>query len=155
MVHLAYFLGLRAAEISTITLDEISFGKGELSLTDRKSNNPITVPLPEPTLKAIVAYLIGGRARSTSRRLFLNLCPPYRPITPAAVGHAIRACMKRAGLRATPYWLRHTYAQNLLEAGASIYEIKEMLGHDSIESSRAYLHIHTTLMREVLFDESL
>jgi site-specific recombinase XerD len=153
MVHLAYFLGLRAVEISTITLDDISFSQGELTLTDRKSSNPMIAPLPQPALKAIVAYLIGGRARSTSRRLFLSLNPPYRPISAAAVGHAIRASMRRAGLGATPYWLRHTYAQNLLEVGASVYEIKEMLGHDSIESTRAYLHIHTNLMRKVLLDE--
>jgi site-specific recombinase XerD len=153
MVHLAYFLGLRAVEISTITLDDLSFSQGELTLTDRKSSNPMIAPLPQPALKAIVAYLIGGRARSTSRRLFLSLKPPYRPISAAAVGHAIRASLRRAGLGATPYWLRHTYAQNLLEAGASVYEIKEMLGHDSIESTRAYLHIHTNLMRKVLLDE--
>jgi site-specific recombinase XerD len=155
IVHLAYFLGLRAAQISTITLDDISFRKGKLSIRDRKSNKPVILPLPEPALKAIVAYLVGGRARSTSRRLFLNLYAPYGPASSGSVGYAIRAWMKRAGLAATPYWLRHTYAQNLLEAGASIYEIKEMLGHDSIESARAYLHIHTSLMRKVLFDESL
>jgi integrase/recombinase XerD len=53
------------------------------------------------------------------------------------------------------YCLRHTYAQNLLEAGVSIYEVKEMMGHDSIESTRKYLYVHTKLMREVLFDETL
>jgi site-specific recombinase XerD len=62
--------------------------------------------------------------------------------------------MRKAGLCSTAYWLRHTYAQNLLETGASIYEIKEMLGHDSIETSQKYLHVHTKLMREVLFDET-
>jgi site-specific recombinase XerD len=51
------------------------------------------------------------------------------------------------------YWLRHTYAQNLLERGASIFEIKEMLGHESIISAEKYLHVHTNLMREVLFDD--
>jgi site-specific recombinase XerD len=50
--------------------------------------------------------------------------------------------------------LRHTYAQNLLEAGASIFEIKEMLGHDKIESTKNYLRIHIQLMRKVLFDET-
>jgi site-specific recombinase XerD len=63
--------------------------------------------------------------------------------------------MRSVGLDAGPYWLRHTYAQNLLEAGASIYEVKEMLGHDSIESTRKYLNIHIELMRKVLFDETL
>jgi site-specific recombinase XerD len=65
--------------------------------------------------------------------------------------------MHKAGFppEASAYWLRHTYAQNLLESGVSLYEIKEMLGHDSIESTRKYLHIHISLMRRVLFDETL
>jgi site-specific recombinase XerD len=63
------------------------------------------------------------------------------------------AAIRAAGLNGTAYWLRHTYAQNLLESGASIYQIKEMLGHDKIESTRVYLHVHIKLMRQVLFDE--
>ena len=63
--------------------------------------------------------------------------------------------MKHSGLNASAYWMRHTYAQNLLEAGASIFDIKEMLGHDKIESTKRYLHVHTKLMRQVLFDETL
>ena len=63
--------------------------------------------------------------------------------------------MKEAGLSSSAYWLRHTYAQNLLECGISIFEIKEMMGHNKIESTKNYLHIHTRLMREVLFDETL
>jgi site-specific recombinase XerD len=155
MVHLAYFLGLRPVEISRISLDDISFRKEELTLRHRKSANPVILPLPEPTVKAIVAYLIGGRAKSTSRRLFLNLCAPNRPVSSGSVGYAIRTCMNRAGLCATPYWLRHTYAQNLLESGVSVFAIKQMLGHDKIESTKNYLSVHTTLMRKVLFDEEL
>jgi len=63
--------------------------------------------------------------------------------------------VRRVSPRSSAYWLRHTYAQNLLEAGVSIYEIKEMLGHDSIESTKKYLHIHIKLMRKVLFDETI
>ena len=62
--------------------------------------------------------------------------------------------MKAAGLPSTTYWLRHTYAQNLLESGASVFEVKEMLGHDDLESTGKYLHIHTKLGRQVLFDET-
>ena len=61
--------------------------------------------------------------------------------------------MKKAGLNSTAYWLRHTYAQNLLEAEATIFEIKEMMGHDDIKSTGKYLHIHTQLMRKILFNE--
>jgi site-specific recombinase XerD len=155
MVHLAYYLGLRPQEISRITLDDIAFEKAELTLRNRKNNREIILPVPEKALKAIAAYTIGGRAKSQHRNLFISLTAPYEPIKPATVSYYISTCMRKAGLTASAYWLRHTYAQNLLEAGVSIFEIKEMLGHDSIESSRKYLHVHVKLMREVLFDETI
>lgn len=63
------------------------------------------------------------------------------------------AAIRKAGINGTAYWLRHTYSQNLLQSGASLYQIKKMLGHDKIESTKAYLHIDIKLMRKVLFDD--
>jgi len=63
--------------------------------------------------------------------------------------------MRRVNLPATAYWLRHTYAQNLLESGVTIFEIMEMMGHDKIESTKVYLHVHVKLMRKVLFHEAV
>jgi integrase/recombinase XerD len=155
LIHLAYGLGLRPDEISRITLDDISFAQSELTLTARKNDRPAKLPLPENTMKAIAAYIIGARPKSSHRRLFFNLVAPYRPISATSVGQHITECMRKAGLPGTAYWLRHTYAQNLLEADASIYEIKEMMGHNTINSSEKYLHIHIKLMRRVMFDEEL
>jgi len=155
MVHLAYSLGLRPGEISRISLDDLCFVKQQLCLPIRKSANPLTLPVPEETLKAISAYLVGGRPKSNSRRLFLSLRPPCRPLTSHMVSYDISRCMRTLGLPASAYWLRHSYAQSLLEAGTSLYEIKEMMGHGHIESTRRYLSIHTKLMREVLFDETV
>ena len=155
MVHLAYSLGLRPVEISRLQLDDISFSRAQLTLKRRKNDAPLELPIAEQTLKAIVAYMVGGRPESKDRHLLLTLCAPHGPMVPGLVGRYIQEAMHSAGLNATPYWLRHSYAQHLLSAGASIYEIKEMLGHDHIESSRKYLHIHTDLMREVIVDELL
>jgi site-specific recombinase XerD len=155
MVYLAYTLGLRPVEISTITLDDISFKKKELTIRCRKANNPTTLPLPDDTIKAIAAYVIKVRSKTTYRELFLSLSAPYTPISSAVVIHHISKAMKEAGLCSTTYWLRHTYAQNLLHIGRSIYEIKEMLGHESIQSTQRYLHIDTELMRKVVFNEIL
>ena len=155
MVHLAYSLGLRPVEISRLQLDDISFSRAQLTLKWRKNDNPLELPIAEQTLKAIVAYMVGGRPKSKDQHLFLSLHAPHGPIVPGLVGRYIQQAMHSAGLNATPYWLRHSYAQHLLSAGASIYEIKEMLGHRHIESSRKYLHIHTDLMREVILDEVL
>jgi site-specific recombinase XerD len=155
IVHLAYSLGLRPIEISRLQLDDISFGKAKLTLKRRKNDTPLELPIAEQTLKAIVAYMVGGRPKSQDRHLFLTLCAPHGPMVPGLVGRYIQEAMHTAGVKASPYWLRHSYAQHLLSAGASVYEIKEMLGHDHIESSRKYLHIHTDLMREVIVDEPL
>ncbi len=155
MIHLAYYLGLRPKEISLITFDDISFKQKEISIKSRKTNTPTKLPLPEDTIKAITAYIIGGRPVSDHRRLFLQLIPPYKPIVRDDITRHVGICMKKNNFCASAYWLRHSYAQNLLESGASIYEIKEMMGHNSIESSRRYLSIHIKLMREVIIDETL
>ena len=155
MVYLAYSLGLRPVEISSLQLDDICFGRATVGLQRRKNDTPLELPIAEPTLKAIVAYIVGGRPKSDARHLFLSLVAPYGPIVPGSVARDIQQALQKAGLSATAYWLRHTYAQHLLTAGASIYEIKEMLGHRHIESSRKYLYIHTELMREVILDEPL
>lgn len=135
-------------------MKDIGFSRQLMRVTVRKGDNPLELPIPEHTRKAVAAYIIGARPKTKHRRLFLTLQPPYRPMTPNAVGGRITFAMKQAGVNATAYWLRHTYAQNLLEAGASVFDIKEMLGHDKIESTKKYLCVHTQLMRKVLFDES-
>jgi len=155
MVHLAYTLGLRPVEIGNITLDDISFRKAELTLSKRKALNPVTLPLPEQTIKAIAAYLAKARPKSLSRHLFVGFPFPYPPMQSSSVSQCISKAMKRAGLPFSAYSLRHTYAQNLLHMGQSIYEIKEMLGHDNIHSTQKYLHIHVDLMRKALFHETL
>ncbi len=155
LVHLAYYLGLRPIEISKITLDDISFSKGLLNLKNRKNNNPLQLPIPEAVLKAITVYIIGGRPKSRYRSLFLIFWPVPTPMNANLVGFYLKKALRNAGLPGTAYWLRHTFAQNMLESGARIFDIKEMLGHDSIESSRQYLSIHTTLMRRVLFNETI
>jgi site-specific recombinase XerD len=155
MVYLAYTLGLRPIEISKITLDDISFSEGTLQVPDRKTKSPIVLPLPEMTIKAIAAYIATARPQTPLRQLFLTCQNPIRPVSANTVAYYIGKAMKEAGLSSSAYWLRHTYAQNLLKIGRSIFEIKEMLGHQNIQSSQAYLHIDTELMRKVLFDETL
>ena len=155
MVHIAYTMGLRPQEISRLTLDDIQFSKAEMHVRYRKAGLPVTMPIPQKTLKAIAAYLVGGRPKNDCRELFLQCCRPFRPASSPTVCYAIKTCMRKAGLpeEATTYWLRHTHAQHLLEAGISVFEIKEMLGHDDIEATNRYLHIHLKLMRRVILGE--
>lgn len=155
MVYLAYTMGLRPIEISKITLNDISFTDGTLRVPDRKTENPVVLPLPEMTIKAIAAYIAAARPETSFRQLFLTAKKPIKPVGPNVVVYRIGKAMKDAGLSSSAYWLRHTYAQNLLKIGSSIYEIKEMLGHQNIQSSQTYLHIDVARMRRVLFNETL
>jgi site-specific recombinase XerD len=154
LVQLAYTMGLRPKEISQISFNDISFSTQQLKVSERKGKNPVELPMPEHTVKAIAAYVIAARPQSEHRSVFLTLHPPFRAMSANGVGYHITKAMRKAGLVSSAYWLRHTYAQNLLETGCSIFEIKEMLGHDKIESTKLYLHVHIKLMRKVLFDET-
>lgn len=155
MVYLAYTLGLRPIEISKITLDDISFADASLRVPDRKNKEPAVLPLPDVTIKAIAAYIATARPQVPFRQLFATCTNPIRPVRSNTVVYYIGKAMRDAGLSSSAYWLRHTYAQNLLHIGRSIFEVKEMLGHQNIQSSQAYLQIDTTLMRRILFDETL
>ena len=128
MVHLAYFMGLRPGEISRIKLDDICFKKNELNLQNRMPDNITIRPMPEKTIKAIAAYLLISRPKKSKyRNLFLSLKSPHKPISPGTVTRYISKTMKQSGLLCSTYSLRHAYALNLINAGATIYESKDML----------------------------
>jgi len=155
MIYLAYTLGLRPGEISLISLEDIAFAKKEIRIPNRKNTVPLRLPLPEEALKAIAVYVTRVRPRVKHRTLFVTLIAPYRPVSHYTVSNDISACLHKAGISESAYCLRHTYAQNLLEAGVSIFQVKEMLGHDRIQTTQRYIHVHTQLMRKRLFDETL
>ncbi len=143
-IHLAYALGLRPIEISRITLDHISFTRGELTIRERKTKKPTILPLPKQSVKAIAAYVFKARPKTDLRALFLT--HSGSPLRPERVAGTMKKAMEKAGLSSTAYWLRHTYAQNLLAVGRNIYEIKEMMGHQNIQSTQRYLYIDTERM---------
>ena len=153
LIHLAYSLGLRPIEISRLTLDHISFTMGEITIKERKTEEPTILPLPKQTVRAIAAYVFKARPKTDLRILFLT--HSGSPLRPERVAGTMKKAMEKAGLSSTAYWLRHTYAQNLLGMGRSIYEIKEMMGHQNIQSTQRYLYIDTERMRKVLFNETL
>lgn len=155
MLQLACFLGMRPKEISLIRLEDISFSQQEILLPERKGANPISVPLPMTAVKAIAEYIIDIRPESKRRELFLQLQAPYGSVTGQRVGKSITDWMRMCGVPGSAYHLRHTYALNLLTAGASVFAVKEMLGHDRIQTTGRYLSIRTEMMREVLFNETI
>jgi len=155
ILHLSNEFGLLPKEICMITLDDIRFGKAEINLRSRCYEFQLWFPLSENTLKAIVLYMVKARPQSDHRALFLKLKSPYEPILPSNVCGDLSRLLHKVNLSASSYWLRHTYAKNLMEQGASTFEIKQILGYESIQTAERYLRIHVKLMRKVLFDETL
>ena len=155
ILHLSYELGLLPKEICLITLDNIRFSEAEINLRSRRYEYQLWLPLSDKSLKAIVFYMVKARPRNNQRALFLKLKSPYEPISPANVCSDISRLMRKVNLPSSSYWLRHTNAKNLLEQGASTFEIKEILGYERMRTAEHYLRIHVKLMRKVLFDETL
>lgn len=155
MLYLACSLGVRPKEISLVSLDDINFSKQEIVLPQRKSANPISIPLPLAAIKAVADYITKTRPDTNRRTLFLQLHAPYEPIRSLQVSLSINSWMRKAGVQGSAYWLRHTYAQNLLAAGASICAIRDMMGHDNIQTTNRYIQIDYSRMRKVIFNEGL
>lgn len=156
MIYIGFALGLRPIEISLLDLDHINFSQAEVTLVNRKNTQPIKLPIPETTLKAIALYIIYERPKTEHRALFVKTIAPYDRMSPMGISNLVCRGIKKTGLKGSGYWLRHTYAQTLLETGAiTIYEIKEMMGHDRIQTTERYIHIDNHLMRKVLFNETV
>ena len=155
ILNLSYNFGLLPKEICMITLDDIRFGKAEINLRSRCYEFELWFPLSENTLKAIVLYMVKARPQSEQRALFLKLKSPYDPISPPNVSGDLSRLLHKVNLSASSYWLRNTYAKNVMEQGASTFEIKQLLDYASMQTAERYLRIHVKLMRKVLFNETL
>jgi site-specific recombinase XerD len=99
--------------------------------------------------------MVKARPQSEQRALFLKLKSPYDPISPPNVCGDLSRLLHKVNLSSSSYCLRNTYVKNLMEQGASTFEIKEILGYESLQTAERYLRIHVKLMRKVLFDETL
>ncbi|MBI3552804.1 MAG: tyrosine-type recombinase/integrase [Elusimicrobia bacterium] len=142
-------LGLRAAEVANLTLDDIYWSQGEL-LVRGKGGRQDRLPLPQEVGEAIVSYLQRARPHSNSRRLFLNSRALHGPITGNAVSEIVRAAGERsgiAGLRA--HRLRHTAATHMLWNGASLPEIGQALRQEGVDTPAIYAKVDRNGLRTI------
>ena len=129
-------LGLRASEVARLTLDDIDWRAGEMTIKGKGGRND-RLPLPVEVGEAIAAYLRGARPSSESRSLFLTAIAPIRPLSCDAVGSLVyRACRRADVARVGPHALRRTLATETLHAGAPMSEVAQLLRHvDQAKSS--------------------
>jgi len=140
MVRCALDLGLRRGEIARLSLDDIDWRAGTITLRRTKSNREDRLPLPETTGHALADYLRLERPQTTCRAVFVRrMAPRGRPIGPDCVGKTIRQAYARAGLPYTrAHLLRHTMASRLLASGSSLKEVADVLRHRSLNTTLIY-----------------
>lgn len=145
-------LGLRAGEIPRLTLDDIDWRHGTVQIRG-KGRRIDVLPLPTRTGRAIAAYVRNGRPISSSRSLFVrHRAPLTAPFTVEVVRSIVRCAAKRAGLvdRITgSHVLRHTLVQRLLQGGATLKDIADVLRHRSFDTTTIYTKVDLPTLHQV------
>jgi integrase/recombinase XerD len=150
MLLLLARLGLRAGEVASLTLDDIDWHAGTLTVHGKGSQQS-PLPLLEPVGKAIAAYLKRGRPHCKSRRVFLRMHAPIRGFkTEKPVSTAVGRAMQRAGIDSPhrgAHQFRHALATHMLRQRSSLAEIGEILRHKDPDTTRIYAKVDLTSLR--------
>jgi len=133
IVRLLYTTGLRVSELVNLNWEDIDFKNKEIIVRSGKGGKGRIVLVDETTLKMLLKYKeMTGKNRGSIFDLSVR-----------TVQHIIKELRERAKLtkKVTPHVLRHTFATHLLEAGADIRAIQELLGHSSLSTTQIYTHV--------------
>jgi len=146
-------LGLRVGEVAQLTLDDIDWREGVISLPMRKARRRNALPLPREVGDAMVAYIRRGRPRTPERHIFVShRRQKVTPVGKAALRHAVRMAFIKGHLN-TPskgtHILRHTAATQWLRSGASLKEIADTLGHQSLDTTAIYAKVDVAALQTV------
>jgi site-specific recombinase XerD len=144
--------GLRAGEVTALSLEDFDWEREVLRITPGKSRKPRTYPLCRPIGDAVLRYLREVRPRSDRREVFLTVVAPFRPLTTDGLAEVVRRRLHALGLTLPhygPHGLRHACATHLLAQGLSLKEISDHLGHRSPETTRIYAKVDLAGLRTV------
>lgn len=145
-------LGLRAHEVRSLTLDDIDWRSGHLTIRG-KSRELEQLPLPVEVGKALAAYLSHGRPPSISRAVFVRATPPYSQFASGGAITTIAAnAIQAAGVHAPSkgaHVFRHTLGTQMLRQGASLREIGQVLRHRDEDTTRIYAKVDLTRLRSL------
>jgi site-specific recombinase XerD len=149
LFEVAYGCGLRAEELVTLDLESVQFESEELRVEGKGSKTRI-MPAGEPALAAIRAYLERGRpalAQEPETALFLS--KTGRRLSTSDVRRRLRAWARHTHTQGAvhPHALRHSFATHLLEGGADLRAIQELLGHATISTTQVYTRVDSARLR--------
>ena len=150
LFELTYSCGLRCEEIVNLDVEGIDFDAEELRVMGKGSKTRI-VPIGEPAQRALERYLARGRpalaGRAGEPALFVS--KSGRRLSPSDVRRRLTAWLRHAGLSSavSPHSLRHSFATHLLEGGADLRTIQELLGHASVSTTQVYTWVESGRLR--------
>lgn len=154
MLECLYACGLRVSELITLQLSDLYFDEGFISVTG-KGDKQRFVPISTHTQKYINLYCNEIRIHTPlkseySNTLFLNR--RGRQLTRAMVFTIIKELAIKAGIQKTisPHTFRHSFATHLLQNGADLRSIQQMLGHESITTTEIYMHVDRSQLSDIL-----
>lgn len=152
LLELAYGAGLRVSELCGMQVGDVIMAEGLVRVVG-KGNKERLVPIGRQVLAAVSLYLNTARAQldrgRTQGRLLLNA--RGQPLSRVGAWGIVKAHAARTGItkRVTPHTLRHTFATHLLEGGADLRAVQEMLGHADLSTTQIYTHVDREYLREV------
>jgi integrase/recombinase XerD len=152
ILELAYASGLRRSELSGLRLEQLHLEAGFINVIG-KGNKERVVPVGTKAIEALNRYLTTGRPKLVKPRSPANVFLTSRGTAFASITMwtHIKARVKRSGVsrNITPHMLRHSFATHLLEHGADLRVIQELLGHANISTTEVYTHVTGSRLRDI------
>lgn len=155
ILEVLYSSGMRVSELTSLNEEHIDLLSGVIKVRGKGKKERLC-PIGGPALKALrtalekrPAKLSGGRARASVTTVFLNRLGGR--LTARSVERLMKTCLRRAGLnpRLSPHALRHSFATHLLDAGADLRSVQELLGHSSLSTTQIYTHVTIERLKKV------
>lgn len=156
LLEVLYATGMRVSELAGLTLEDLDLEAGMVRCTG-KGNKERVMPLYPGAAQTVQAYLADGRPAllgrdPEERTLFLN--PRGEQLTRQGLWLIIKGYARQLGLenKVTPHTLRHSFATHMLNGGAGLREVQQLLGHANISTTQVYTHVSHDRLREVYDD---
>jgi integrase/recombinase XerC len=148
ILELLYSSGLRVGELVGLNLNRLDLDLGIVKVMGKGRKERI-VPVGSKAVEALKTYLEKRAVEGGEEPLFVN--SRGGRLTARSVGRLVKKYTKSSGIfrKVSPHSLRHTFATHLLDAGADIREIQEMLGHASLSTTQRYIHLSMGKLMEV------
>jgi len=153
MIELFYGTGIRLSELANLKLTDVDFVNGLIKVAG-KGNKERLVPLGELAKLSLKKYL-EVRPQLLQKTIAKNVTSLFinkhgKPLSPRGIEQRVEKYLQQVAATATyPHALRHSYATHLLNGGADLMAVKELLGHSSLSATQIYTHVSTERLKEV------